>query len=114
MSQIDWDFVVYIDTGSPVPNIPSKSHGLVDQNKKTFTGMEMIRNNRIVIKSRGNLPIPAGYTFFDYQLPWYTEVLLDFPEQIFYKKLYSFSYWKSPPLNFALLYINEKNWHFSV
>jgi hypothetical protein len=27
-------FVVYIDTGSPVPNIPSKSFGLADENKK--------------------------------------------------------------------------------
>ena len=40
-------FVVYIDTVSPVPNIPSKSCGLVDENKKVFDGMEMIRNNRI-------------------------------------------------------------------
>jgi len=28
---------VYIDTGSPVPNVPSKSHGLADENKKFFT-----------------------------------------------------------------------------
>jgi hypothetical protein len=27
-------FVVYIDTGSPVPNIPSRSCGLTDENKK--------------------------------------------------------------------------------
>jgi hypothetical protein len=27
-------FVVYIDTGSQVPNIPSKSRGLADENKK--------------------------------------------------------------------------------
>jgi hypothetical protein len=27
-------FVVYIDTGSPVPNIPSKSRGLAYENKK--------------------------------------------------------------------------------
>ena len=27
-------FVVYIDTGSPVPSIPSKSRGLADENKK--------------------------------------------------------------------------------
>jgi hypothetical protein len=38
-------FVVYIDTGSPVSNIPSKSRDLVDEN---FDRMEMIRNNRIV------------------------------------------------------------------
>jgi hypothetical protein len=25
---------VYIDTGSPVPNIPSKSRGLAEENKK--------------------------------------------------------------------------------
>ena len=36
---------MYIDIGSPVPNIPSKSRGL-DENK-VFDGMEMIRNNRI-------------------------------------------------------------------
>jgi hypothetical protein len=29
-------FVVYIDTGSPVPNIPSKSCDLADENKKNF------------------------------------------------------------------------------
>jgi hypothetical protein len=38
---------VYIDIGSPVSNIPSKSRGLADENKKFFDGMEMIRNNRI-------------------------------------------------------------------
>jgi hypothetical protein len=30
-------FVVYIDTGSPVPNIPSISRGLADENKKLLT-----------------------------------------------------------------------------
>ena len=30
-------FVVNIDTGSPVPNIPSKSRGLTDENKKLLT-----------------------------------------------------------------------------
>ena len=40
---------MYIDTGSSVPTIPSKSHDLADENKKVFDGMEMIRNNRIVI-----------------------------------------------------------------
>ena len=40
-------FVVYIDTGSPVPNIPLKSCGLADENKKTFDGMEIIRNKHI-------------------------------------------------------------------
>jgi hypothetical protein len=39
-------FVVYIDTGSPVPYIPSTSRGLAVENKK-LDGMEMIRNNRI-------------------------------------------------------------------
>jgi len=38
---------MYIDTGSPVPNIPSKSRDLADENNKTFDKMEMIRNNRI-------------------------------------------------------------------
>ena len=27
-------FIVHIDTGSPVPNIPSQSRGLADENKK--------------------------------------------------------------------------------
>ena len=31
------DFVVYIDTGGPVPNIPSKSRGLADEKKKFLT-----------------------------------------------------------------------------
>jgi hypothetical protein len=31
-----------------VPNIPSKSRGLADENK-VFDGMEMIRNNRFKI-----------------------------------------------------------------
>ena len=40
---------MYIYTGSPVPNIPSKSRGLAGQMKiKIFDGMEMIRNNCIV------------------------------------------------------------------
>jgi hypothetical protein len=30
-------FVVYIDTGSPVPNILSKSRGLADENSKLLT-----------------------------------------------------------------------------
>ena len=42
-------FVVYIDTGSPVPNIPSRSRGLADENKKTFNGKEMIGNKPIVL-----------------------------------------------------------------
>ena len=29
--------VVYIDTGSPVPSIPSKSRGLADENEKLLT-----------------------------------------------------------------------------
>jgi hypothetical protein len=37
-------FVVYIDTGSPVLYIPSKSRDLADENKKKIDGMEMIRN----------------------------------------------------------------------
>ena len=39
---------MYIDTGSPVPNNPSKSRGLADENKKKIDGIEMIRNKRIV------------------------------------------------------------------
>jgi hypothetical protein len=30
-------FVVYIDTGSSVPGVPSKSRGLVDENNKILT-----------------------------------------------------------------------------
>jgi len=30
-------FLVYIETRSPVPNIPSKSRGLADENKKLLT-----------------------------------------------------------------------------
>jgi hypothetical protein len=40
-------FVVYIDNGNPVPNMPLRSHGLADENKKTFDRMEMIRKKRI-------------------------------------------------------------------
>ena len=40
-------FVVYTDTGSSVPGVPSKSRDLADENNKKFHGMEMIRNNRI-------------------------------------------------------------------
>jgi hypothetical protein len=39
-------FVVYIDTGSLVLCIPSKSRDLADGNIFFFDGMEMIRNNR--------------------------------------------------------------------
>jgi hypothetical protein len=35
-------FVVYIDYGSPVLNIPSNSRGLADETKKTFEGIEII------------------------------------------------------------------------
>jgi len=38
---------VYINTGSPVPSIPSKSRSLAGDNKKVFDRMEMIRNKRI-------------------------------------------------------------------
>jgi hypothetical protein len=41
-------FIVYTDTGNPVPNISSKSCGLADENKKLFEGIEMIRNKRIM------------------------------------------------------------------
>jgi hypothetical protein len=35
-------YVVYIDTGSQVPNITAKSCGLADEKIKSFDGMEMI------------------------------------------------------------------------
>ena len=39
---------MYIDTGSPVTNILSKSCGLADENKKFLMELiEMIRNNHI-------------------------------------------------------------------
>jgi hypothetical protein len=38
-------FVVYIDTGSSVPGVPSKSRDLADENNKIWT--EWIRNNSI-------------------------------------------------------------------
>ena len=38
---------MYIDTGSSVPGVPSKSRDLADENIFFFDGMEMIRNNRI-------------------------------------------------------------------
>ena len=40
---------MYIDTGSPVLYIPSKSRDPADENNKKNDGMEMIRNNRIVL-----------------------------------------------------------------
>ena len=40
-------FAVYIDTGSSVLNIPSKSRGLADEDKKLLKKMEMIRSKRI-------------------------------------------------------------------
>jgi hypothetical protein len=40
-------FVVYIDTGSSMPNIPSKLRDLADEKNNSFDGMEMIRKNRI-------------------------------------------------------------------
>jgi hypothetical protein len=47
------DFVVYIDTGSPVPNIPSKSRGLADENKKFLTGSvdseELIKMSKFTV-----------------------------------------------------------------
>ena len=39
---------MYIDTGSSMPISPSKSRDLAEEKKKN-DGMEMIRNNRIVI-----------------------------------------------------------------
>ena len=45
---------MYVDTGSPVSNIPSKSRGLADQNK-VFDGMEMIRNNRFKILPKDDI-----------------------------------------------------------
>jgi hypothetical protein len=41
--------VVYIDTGSLLPGVPSKSRDLADDNF-FFDGMEMIRNNRITLQ----------------------------------------------------------------
>jgi hypothetical protein len=41
-------FVVYIDTRSPVPNIPSKSCGLGDENKKLLTEWKWFETNVLV------------------------------------------------------------------
>ena len=38
---------MYIDTGSSMPNIPSKLRDLADEKNNSFDGMEMIRKNRI-------------------------------------------------------------------
>ena len=38
---------MYIDTGSSMPNIPSKSRDLADEHIFLVDGMEMIRKNRI-------------------------------------------------------------------
>jgi hypothetical protein len=40
---------VYIDNGSSMLISPSKSRDLADEKKQNFDGMEMIRNNRILI-----------------------------------------------------------------
>ena len=41
------DFVVYIDIGSPVPKIQSKSRGLADENKKLLPEWKWFRSNHI-------------------------------------------------------------------
>ena len=40
---------MYIDNGSSMLISPSKSRDLADEKKQNFDGMEMIRNNRILI-----------------------------------------------------------------
>jgi hypothetical protein len=42
-------FVVYIDIGSPIPNIPSKSRGLADENKKVLTEWKWFETSVLVI-----------------------------------------------------------------
>jgi hypothetical protein len=42
--------VVYIDTGSPVPNIPSISCGLVDENKRKLTEWKWFETSVLEIK----------------------------------------------------------------
>ena len=42
-------FVVYIDTGSPVPSIPSKSRGLADENKKVLTEWKWIETTVLLV-----------------------------------------------------------------
>ena len=42
-------FVVYIDIGSPMPNIPSKSRGLADENKKVLTEWKWFETSVLVI-----------------------------------------------------------------
>jgi hypothetical protein len=42
-------FVVYIDIGSPIHNIPSKSRGLADENKKVLTEWKWFETSVLVI-----------------------------------------------------------------
>jgi hypothetical protein len=42
-------FVVYIGTGSPVPNIPSKSCGLADENKKFLTEWKWFKTTASIL-----------------------------------------------------------------
>ena len=40
--------VVYIDTGSPVPSIPSKSRGVADKNEKILTEWKLFKTSVFV------------------------------------------------------------------
>jgi hypothetical protein len=53
-------FVVYIDTGSPVPNIPSKSRGLADENKKFLADWKWFETTVLVL----SLPIKCKINLF--------------------------------------------------
>ena len=64
-------FVVYIDTGSSMLIILSKSRDLADENNIFFDGMEMIRNNRIIL-CRGKVRINQKGN----QKPWFEEQTL--------------------------------------
>jgi hypothetical protein len=56
-------FVVYIDTRSPVPNIPSKSRCLAD-------GMEMIWNKRIAFLFRLSDTVKPAQAVTEIKSPW--------------------------------------------
>ena len=49
------DFVLYIHTGSSVPNIPSKSRDLADENNKIFTEWKWSETTYFILSSAGSI-----------------------------------------------------------
>jgi hypothetical protein len=63
-------FVVYIDTGSPVPNIPSKSRDLADENNKMLTEWKWFEttvisddNARLWVRWTNNMELFIDHTY---------------------------------------------------